>query len=300
MGNWNIDRIPNQTGKIAIVTGANSGIGYETTLRLAEKGMTVVLACRDWEKGKEARQKIMHIVRDAKLQIMEIDLADLASVASFAETFKKKFTQLDLLVNNAGVMMPPYEITVDGFEKQLATNYLGHFALTGYLISLLKTTANARVVTLSSLSYKWAEIEFDDLHFKNGYQKNKAYGQSKRACLVFAYELQRRLTAYGHDTTSLAAHPGLSNTNLDRYFPEWLRPLGNLFLQKAAKGALPVLYAATAPTANGGDFIGPNGLLEIRGFPTKVDSDSSSKDVEIAQRLWAESEVLTGVNYLSN
>lgn len=193
--------------------------------------------------------------------------------------------------------MPPYKVTEDGFENQLATNYIGHFALTGLLLPLLTNTPGSRIVTLSSLSYKWAQIQFDDLHAKKGYSRRKAYGQSKRACLIFAYELQRRLSAAGYNTLSVAAHPGLSKTNLDRYFPALLRPLGNLFLQPAEKGALPALYAALDKDIKGGEFIGPDGFREMRGYPARVDSDDSSKDKVIAERLWKRSEEMTNVHY---
>jgi NAD(P)-dependent dehydrogenase (short-subunit alcohol dehydrogenase family) len=190
-------------------------------------------------------------------------------------------------------------VSEDGFELQLATNYLGHFALTGLLLPLLAGTPGSRVVMVSSLSYKWAELDFDDLQAQQGYSRRKAYGQSKRACLVFAYELQRRLAAAGCGTLSVAAHPGLSKTNLDQYFPALIRPLGSLFLQPAAQGALPLLYAALAPAIQGGEFIGPDGFQQMRGYPTRVDSDDSSKDQRVAARLWKASEALTDCFYLS-
>ena len=195
--------------------------------------------------------------------------------------------------------MSPYQVTEDGFENQLATNYLGHFALTGRLLPLLTATSEARVVTLSSLSYKWAKIQFDDLHFGRGYSRVKAYGQSKRACLMFAYELQRRLSARRYDTRSVAAHPGLSNTNLDQYFPALIRPLGALFLQDAQKGARSVLYAALARDIAGGEFIGPDGFQQMRGYPTPVESDNYSNDPHIADRLWQATEAMTDIHYLS-
>jgi NAD(P)-dependent dehydrogenase (short-subunit alcohol dehydrogenase family) len=195
-------------------------------------------------------------------------------------------------------MMPPYEVTADGFEQQLATNYLGHFALTGLLLPLLAGTPGSRVISVSSLSYKWAEIDFDDLQAQRGYRRRKAYGQSKRACLVFAYELHRRLAAAGYPTLSVAAHPGLAKTNLDQYFPALIRPLGSLFLQPAAQGALPILYAALAQAVQGGEFIGPDGFQQMRGYPTRVDSDANSQDKKVAERLWQASEELTNCYYL--
>ncbi len=298
MSQWNTDQVPSQSGRVAIVTGANSGLGYETTLALAKKNIMVIMACRNMQKAEEAKQKILANYPDAKVKPMKIDTSSLAEVNKFAKHFQSHFDRLDLLINNAGIMMSPYEVTEDGFENQLATNYLGHFALTGQMLPMLKRTSDSRVITLSSLSYKWAEIQFDDLHFKNSYSKRKAYGQSKRSCLIFAYELQRRLSASGQNTLSLAAHPGLSNTELDRYFPALIRPLGALFLQSAKKGALPILYAALAEDIQGGEFIGPNGFQEMRGYPTKVEADDYSNNPAIARRLWKVSEEMTRIRYL--
>jgi NAD(P)-dependent dehydrogenase (short-subunit alcohol dehydrogenase family) len=196
-------------------------------------------------------------------------------------------------------MMSPYKVTEDGFENQLATNYMGHFALTGLLMPLLTGASGSRIVTLSSLSYKWARIQFDDFHASKGYSRRKAYGQSKRACLIFAFELQRKLSAAGYETLSLAAHPGLAKTNLDQYFPSLIRPLGSLFLQPAKKGALPVLYAALEKDIQGGEFIGPDGFQQMRGYPTRVDADEYSKDSEVAERLWKASEEMTEIYYLN-
>lgn len=300
MSTWNIDQVPKQSGRIAIVTGANSGLGYETTLALVKKDMMVVMACRNMQKAEDARQKIVSRHPGAKVKPMKIDTASLASVEKFAKHFQSHFDRLDLLINNAGIMMSPYKVTEDGLENQLATNYAGHFALTGHLLPTLTRTSESRIVSLSSLSYKWAEIQFDDLQFRNSYSKRKAYGQSKRVCLMFAYELQRRLSAAGHRTLSVAAHPGLSNTELDRYFPALIRPLGALFLQSAHKGALPTLYAALDQDIRGGEFIGPDGFQQMRGYPSKVDSDDYSNDREIAKRLWRVSEEMTGACYLSS
>ena len=298
MKKWTEKDIPSQAGKTSIVTGANTGIGYETAGALAQKEATVILACRTLAKAEETKSKILQISPSAKLEPMEMDLAILASVKRFAQKFREQFDQLDLLINNAGIMMPPYQVTEDGFENQLATNYIGHFALTGLLLPLLTQTPASRVVSLSSLAHRWADIQFDDLHFEKGYNKQKAYGQSKRACLMFAYELQRRLTEAGHGTISLAAHPGVSKTNLDRYFPAIIRPLGTLFLQNQRKGALPTLFAATAKELKGGEYIGPDGFKEMRGHPKIVDSDEGSKDKNLAERLWKVSEEMTKVFYL--
>ncbi len=300
MSKWNIDQVPSQRGKVAIVTGANNGLGYETALGLARKDVEVILACRNLQKAEEAKVKIVREYSKARIKTMEVDLSSLRKVREFADQFQRQYKKLDLLINNAGIMMSPYKVTEDGFENQLATNYVGHFALTGLLMPLLSGTPGSRVVTLSSLSYKWAEIQFDDLHAQKGYSRRKAYGQSKRACLMFAFELQRRLSRAGYDIRSVAAHPGLSKTNLDQYFPALIRPLGNLFLQPAAKGALPVLYAALEKDIKGGEFIGPDGFQELSGYPAEVDADDYSKDREVAERLWKASENMTNCHYLTN
>ena len=300
MNNWNISQYPSQQGKVAIITGSNSGIGFETALQLVRKEMTVVLACRRFDAAERAREEILKNCSAARVTPMKLDLSSLNEVRKFGENFQNHFDRLDLLINNAGIMMSPFKETEDGFENQLATNFIGHFALTGLLMQLLLKSTGSRVITLSSLSYKWAPINFTDLHFKNGYNKKKAYGQSKRACLVFAYELNRRLSSTGNSTISLAAHPGLSNTNLDRYFPALIRPLGSLFLQSPKKGALPILYAALQEELKGGEYIGPDGFQEMRGYPTKVDSDEATKDIEIAKRLWLSAEEMTGVHYAFN
>jgi NAD(P)-dependent dehydrogenase (short-subunit alcohol dehydrogenase family) len=298
MNKWNIEQIPSQNGRVAVITGSNSGIGFETALELAKKDCTVVLACRNMEKAEEAGNKILKIYPQAQVKPMKVDVASLTDVRRFAQQTQHEYDKLDLLINNAGIMMSPYKETEDGFENQLATNYIGHFALTGLLLPLLTNTPGSRVITLSSLAHKWSEIDFSNLHAQKGYSRRKAYGQSKRACLVFAYGLQRRLSAAGYDTISLAAHPGVSKTNLDRYFPPLIRPLGTLFLQKAEKGALPTLYAALEKALKGGEFIGPDGFKEMRGNPTIVDSDANSKDKEIAERLWKVSEEMTDVHFL--
>lgn len=295
---WTLEQAPSQHGKVAVVTGANSGIGFETALGLAGKGAEVVLACRDARKAAAAAARIRSVYPRARLTHMSLDVSSLQAVQGFATQFRQQYLTLDLLINNAGIMMAPYKMTNDGFESQLATNYLGHFALTGLLLPVLTACPGSRIVTVSSLSYKWAEIRFDDLHAREGYSRRRAYGQSKRACLVFAYELQRRLAAAGHHTLSIAAHPGLAKTNLDQYFPALIRPLGSLFLQPASQGALTVLYAALAEGLAGGEFIGPDGFQQMRGYPTAVASDATSKDQKVAERLWKASEELTGNYYL--
>lgn len=292
--------MPSQPGKVAIVTGANSGIGYETALGLAKKDIEVILACRNAQKAEGARASLVRAYPRARVTCLLLDTSSLRSVREFAAQVGGQYQRLDLLINNAGIMMSPYAVTEDGFENQLATNYLGHFALTGLLLPLLTGTPGSRVVTLSSLSYKWAEIQFDDFHARQGYSRRTAYGQSKRACLMFAYELQRRLSsAAEHGTRSVATHPGLSKTNLDQYFPALIRPLGSLFLQPARQGGLPVLYAALDGAIKGGEFIGPDGFQQMRGYPVPVASDEYSRDREVARRLWQASEAMTDVHYLS-
>ena len=299
MNKWNIDQVPSQPGKVAIVTGANSGIGYEVTLSLIKKDFEVVMACRNMQKAEKAKAKILHVYPTAIITLMKVDTSSLKDVKIFADQFHQHYNKLHLLINNAGIMMSPYKVTEDGFENQLATNYIGHFALTGLLLPTLISTVGSRIVTLSSLSYKWSKIVFDDLHFNKSYSKTKAYGQSKRACLMFAFELQRRLSAAGYNTVSIAAHPGLSKTNLDQYYPALIKPLGILFLQPAAKGALPILYAALDKNLKGGEFIGPDGFQQMRGYPTKVEADEYSNNKVIAERLWSKSEKITNVFYLS-
>lgn len=299
MSKWNIEEVSSKAGKVAVVTGANSGLGFEAALELAKKDYEVVLACRNMQKAEDTKSRILREHPQAHLKAMTVDLSSLKQVRNFAAELQKHYETLDLLINNAGIMMSPYHVTEDGFENQLATNYLGHFALTGLLLPLITAKSGSRIVTLSSLSYKWSEIQFEDMHFEKGYDKKKAYGQSKRACLVFAYELQRRLSASVYDTLSVAAHPGLSNTNLDRYFPALIKPLGAIILQNVKKGVLPVLYAALDSNIKGGEYIGPDGFQEMRGYPSRVDSDASSKDQKIAERLWDASEKMTGVAYLN-
>jgi NAD(P)-dependent dehydrogenase (short-subunit alcohol dehydrogenase family) len=297
---WSLEQVPSQAGKVAVVTGANNGIGYETALGLAKKDVEVILACRNLPKAEEAKLTIVKAYPKARIKCMPIDVSRLGSVREFAGQFASRYNRLDLLINNAGIMMSPYQVSEDGFENQLATNYIGHFALTGLLLPLLTRTPGSRVVTLSSLSYKWAQIQFDDFHARKGYSRRKAYGQSKRACLMFAFELQRRLSAAGYDTRSVAAHPGLAKTNLDQYFPALIRPLGSLFLQPAKKGALPVLYAALDKGIRGGEFIGPDGFQQMRGYPVRVDSDDYSRNKDVAKRLWKASEEMTNTYYLDD
>ena len=296
---WNIHDAPDQKGRIAIVTGANIGLGYDTALALAGKGCRLVLACRNLDKAQAARGQIVARYPKARVECQTLDLSSLKSVRAFATGFLKSHRKLDLLINNAGIMMPPYSLSEDGFESQLAANYLGHFALTGLLLPVLARTAGSRIVSLSSLAHNWGHIRFDDPHFKNGYSKRGAYGQSKLACLMFAYELNRRLQEAGLKTLSVAAHPGVAVTNLAQHFPRFLTMFFPLVGQSAAAGALPTLYAALGEDVDGGDYCGPRSMRQMRGAPVKGGSNRASRDSAAAKRLWKLSEELTGVSFLS-
>lgn len=303
---WTAQDIPNLTGKVALVTGANSGLGFETSLALAAKGAHVVMACRNVEKGTLAAREIRRQAPTASVEVLPLDLASLASIRQFAADFKQQHRALHLLINNAGVMATPYRRTADGFELQFGTNHLGHFALTGQLLDVLLHTPKARVVTVSSGAHAFGKIDFANLNGERSYNPWSAYGQSKLANLLFAYELQRRLAAAGSDVISVAAHPGYAATNLQAAGPamrgsqtqiKLFGLLNRLLAQSASMGALPTLYAACAPDVQGGDYIGPNGLGGSRGYPTKVRSSRDSYDAELAARLWLASEDMTGVTY---
>jgi NAD(P)-dependent dehydrogenase (short-subunit alcohol dehydrogenase family) len=293
---WTEAHIPDQTGRVAIVTGANSGIGWETARVLAQKGATVIMACRNMEKANIAAEKIVQLKPTGKVVVMALNLGDLESVRAFANTFLAQYNRLDLLINNAGVMVPPYGKTKQGFEQQFGTNHLGHFALTGLLLETLNATPGARIVTVSSGAHQMGVINFDDLNWERGYQPTRAYGQSKLANLLFTYELQRRLSASGQTTLSVAAHPGWTGTNLQQH-SGIVQRLNPIFSQKTDMGALPTLYAAVAPDVQGGEYFGPDGLWEMRGYPKQVKSNGRSHDEAVAQRLWSVSETMTGVTY---
>jgi NAD(P)-dependent dehydrogenase (short-subunit alcohol dehydrogenase family) len=284
-------------GKIAIVTGANSGIGYEAARALVKKGAQVIMACRNLDKGEVARQKILSEKPEGVVELMRLDLADLASVRQFAEGFLGRYDQLHLLVNNAGVMqIPELQKTADDFEMQFGTNHLGHFALTGLLIDTIDNTPGARVVTVSSFAHHLGRMDFDNLNAEKKYRPARAYGESKLANLLFTYELQRRLEVAGRDTIATAAHPGWTATNLQQH-SSMLQFFNNIIAMDAEMGALPTLYAATAPDVEGGDYFGPGGLAEVRGYPKRVSSNGRSHDPDLAQELWAMSEQLTGVKF---
>ncbi len=295
---WRESDVPEQAGRTALVTGANSGIGFETARVLAERGAAVVLACRDPGKASAAAARIAAAAPRASLSVVRLDLASLASIRAAAEELRAGHDRLDLVINNAGLMMPPYGRTEDGFELQFGTNHLGHFALTGLLLDRMMAVPGSRVVTLSSNGHRMGRIDFGNLQWEHGYRRPAAYGRSKLANLLFTYELQRRLAASGAATAALAAHPGTSRTELTRHLPAWMRA-GALVVpnQSSAMGALPTLRAATDPGARGGEYYGPAGFGEFTGPARRVESSARSRDGEAARRLWDESERLTGVTY---
>lgn len=293
---WNESNIPDQSGRVAIVTGANSGIGWDTARMLAQRGATVIMACRNLDKATSAADKIRALKPSGKVIVMQLNLGDLDSVRAFTSEFRSQFNRLDLLINNAGVMMPPYGKTRQGFELQFGTNHLGHFALTGLLIDMLNATGNARIVTVSSGAHNFGDIQFDNLNWEGNYNPTRAYGQSKLANLLFTYELQRKFQAAGHNTLAVAAHPGWTATNLQQH-SGMIRLLNPFLAQSTDMGALPTVYAATALDVAGADYYGPGGLWEMRGYPKKVESNKKSHDRSVAQRLWAVSETLTGVQF---
>lgn len=302
---WEEADVPNLQGKVVLITGSNSGIGFEAARVLAGEGAEVVLAVRNTQKGQTAAAAIRRDYPTATLDVMTLDLADLASVREFAESFRKRSDRLSLLINNAGVMAPPYRQTAGGFEMQFGTNHLGHFALTGRLLPLLLSTPSARVVNVSSAAHRMGKIDFDNLDGSKGYSRWRFYGQSKLANLLFTYELQRRFEAAKADVISVACHPGFAATNLTAagvgmnlsWLGKGLGSLSNLAAQSAAMGALPTLYAATEPSVHGGEYIGPTGRGGMKGYPGKVESNEQSHDRSVAQRLWQVSETLTGVPF---
>ena len=302
---WTTANMPDLTGKVIIVTGANSGIGYEAAKEFARKGATTILACRSMSKAKAALTLIQAEVPSAKAEIMQLDLASQGSIRQFADAFKAKYDRLDVLTNNAGIMMVPYGTTEDGFERQFGTNHLGHFALTGLLIDLLLKTQGSRVVNISSMGHRMGNMDFDNLNYEggNGYSPAAAYGRSKLANLLFTYELQRRFDAVGADAKATAAHPGGSNTNLaahmyDEWYAKILLPLAERVMQSAAMGALPTIRAAVDPRANGGDYYGPDGFMEQTGHPIVVQSNKASHSLSDAKKLWEASEALTGIQFI--
>lgn len=294
--NWKEEQVPDQSGRVVIVTGANSGIGFETARVLAAKGATVVMACRNLDKANPQADAIREQHPGANVEVMHLDLDDLESVRSFAEAFKAKHDRLDLLINNAGIMIPPFGKTTQGFETQFGVNHLGHFALTGALLDRILETQGSRIVNVSSMAHYFGKIDFADLSSENGYNAQAAYGQSKLANLLFTYELQRRLDRAGKEALVVAAHPGWTETNLQKHSSAVMF-LNRFFAQDALMGALPTLYAATESDVHGAEYYGPSGFLEMNGTPKKVKSNKRSRDENTAERLWNVSEDLTGVRY---
>jgi NAD(P)-dependent dehydrogenase (short-subunit alcohol dehydrogenase family) len=300
MAGWTAADMPDQSGRVAVVTGANSGLGLSVSRDLAGAGARVVMACRNLEKGEKAADQIRQAVPDAELEVAALDLADLASVQSFADQLPDE--PVDLLINNAGLMAPPRRLTKDGFESQIGTNHLGHFALTGRLLGRLLAAPEPRVVTQSSGAHHIGRMNFDDLQGERRYVRWLAYGQSKLANLMFAFELQRRASDADVALKSMAAHPGYARTNLQFAAPPVyervvMKITNPLLGQSADMGALPTLYAATVPDLPGGSFVGPDGFMEQRGHPHVVTAAGRAYDEEAWQRLWEISEELTGVSY---
>jgi NAD(P)-dependent dehydrogenase (short-subunit alcohol dehydrogenase family) len=303
--NWTVENMPDLTGKIAIVTGANRGIGYATARALARKGATVILACRNKDKGEAAVRQIVQECPEAKAELGQLDLSDLASVRRFAGEFTSHYGRLDILINNAAIMRTPFEKTPDGFESQFAINHLAHFALTGLLLDLIIRTPQARVITASSWGHHFGVIDLNNLNAEKGYDSGMAYAHSKLANILFAYELQRRFEGAGVDAIAAAVHPGWTATDLPSGWAaanqpvSWriVRMLNPLIGQKPEMGALPTLYAATAPGVQGGGYYGPRNWGGLRGCPAKVQSSDRSYDTAVAAKLWTVSEELTGVRY---
>lgn len=280
-----------------MVTGANAGVGYEAARALAGKGAKVILACRSLERGSQALEKIKKQHPSADATVMVVDLAVQQNIREFALRFREQHDRLDVLLNNAGVMIPPFTRTVDGFELQMGVNHFGHFTLTGMLLELLLKTGSSRIVTVSSGAHQMGSRNWDDLHYeKKRYISWRAYGQSKMSNLWFAYELQRRLASGGHQTVSVAAHPGFSATNLQRHMGFF--KFMNVLAQRATMGALPLLYACVSEDVSGGDYYGPDKWREMRGYPSKVHSNSLSYDPEVSSEFWTLSEDSTGCFYI--
>jgi NAD(P)-dependent dehydrogenase (short-subunit alcohol dehydrogenase family) len=300
-GPWTVADVPGQQGRTAVVTGANTGIGFEAAAVLAQRGAVTILASRDTAKAERAAARLSAATPEVAVSVVRLDLASLDSVRAAAEQIRASHERIDLLINNAGLMMPRQGTTADGFELQFGTNHLGHFALTGLLLDRMLAVPGSRVVTVSSNGHRAGRINFADLQSERRYSRVRAYGQSKLANLMFTYELERRLRAAEAATIAVAAHPGTASTELTRHLPGLLQTAQNIaggwFTQSATMGALPTLRAATDPAAAGGDYYGPGGWGQMTGYPVRVSSNSRSHDEAAQRRLWAESERLTGVTY---
>jgi NAD(P)-dependent dehydrogenase (short-subunit alcohol dehydrogenase family) len=296
---WTTEHIGDQSGRIALVTGANSGIGFQAARELAAHGASVILACRDEAKGRAAAERITGTFVD----VVRLDLASLASVRAAAEQIRSRYSRIDLLINNAGLMMPPFGRTEDGFELQIGTNHLGHFALTGLLLDLVLAAPASRVVTVGSFAHRQGRIDLDDLNFeRRRYRPNAAYAQSKLANIMFTYELQRRLGEAGAKTIAVTLQPGAVPTELMRHATGVVQVIGDVLMRAlgqpdAAAGALATLRAATDPAASGGEYFAPDGFLTWKGHPVVSKTSARSRDTAVQTRLWAESERLTGVTY---
>lgn len=306
VNDWIAENIPDMAGKLILITGANSGIGFEAAKILASKNGEVILACRNQQKGEEALANILESNHNAQVSCMQVDLADLKSVQRFARDFLAKYESLDVLINNAGLMAPPYQKTKDGFEIQFGTNHLGHFALTGQLIGALLKSHGSRIVNVSSNAHKMGKIRFHDLNWEKKYSRWPAYGQSKIANLYFTYELDKRLKELGKSTLAVAVHPGFSNTNLAYagYNSEGnslksfaIKTTSAIFSQDSMMGSLPSVYAAAALDVKGSDYYGPSGWMEMKGIPKKTRSNKLSHDADVAKRLWDVSVEMTGVDF---
>ncbi len=299
---WNTEQIGNLKGSNVIITGGSSGIGLEAAKVMATKGASVTLAVRNVEKGKRIIEKFHSENPDAALTVMHLDLADLKSVKDFADLYRSNHDHLHILINNAGVMIPPYRKTKDGFESQFGTNHLGHFALTAHLMPVLLATTHSRVISTSSIAARKGGIHFDNLDGSKGYEPMKFYRQSKLANLLFAIELQHRFGRAGTSTISVACHPGISVSNLlsrgsGKEANQLLKKMMRIVAQPAHKGALPTLYAATHPDLKGGEYIGPDGPGNRKGNPVQTTEVSQLFKTEVAARLWKVSEDLTGVKF---
>lgn len=310
MTQWTPSEVPPLQGKTAIVTGANSGLGLVTARELARKGAQVVMACRNISKAENAAADIREHIPTADLEVRGLDLADLESIENFASTFADEHEKLDILCNNAGVMALPLRRTTQGFEMQIGTNHLGHFALTGHLLNTLEAADHARVVNTASMAHRWTRgMDFGDMNWEHKrYRKWDAYGKSKLANLLFTFEMQRRLATQNCSTIAVAAHPGYSATHLQTAGPEMegsalgqaLMSISNALLgQSADQGAEPILYAAAMTGVRGGEYYGPDGFRELRGHPKRVRANRAANNQQAAKDLWALSETLTGVKYLS-
>lgn len=302
--NWTAAQIPHRNDGLALITGSTEGIGYEDALALSSAGWNVIMMGRNAQKGAESIAKIHQVNPKAKVSFEKIDLADLSSVKALASRMTSKGRAIDLLINNAGVMTPPKRLeTVDGFELQFGTNHIGHFALTAQLLPLLRRSPGARVITVSSIANREGMINFDDLQSRSAYDPGKAYSQSKLANLLFALELQRQSEKQGWGITSIASHPGVSRTNLlingaGRWsVPGMMRTLLPFLFQPTAQGALPTLYAATSPKAQGGFYYGPDKMMETRGYPAIAKIPAQAEDVNVAAKLWELSQDLAKVKF---